>query len=107
MSQKKKLRLDVDSGALSRRCKPRPTDPDGTWLVGTHRPGSRVEVRSAADGTIVGTPDLRERSELARLSLLELVSDVLVDIQAARDPGVTKGGAILLGGIRQVYCVGP
>ena len=106
MSQKKKLRLDIDSGAQSRRCQPRPPDPDGTWLIGTPWPGFRVEVGSTADGTIVGGPDLRKRSELARLSLLELVSDVLVDIRAVRDPRVSKAGAILLGGIRQVCGVG-
>ena len=62
MSQKKKIRLDVDSGALGGRCQPRPPDPDGTWLTGTPWPGSRVEVRSAADGAIVGEPDLRKRN---------------------------------------------
>jgi hypothetical protein len=100
MTQEEKFRLCVDSGALSRSGKPRPADLDGAWLMGTPGPCSRVPVRSATHGAIVGDPDLSKGSELARLGLLELVADVVVDVHTAGDPRVAEGGTILLGGVR-------
>ena len=107
MPQKRKLCIDVDSGVLSRCCKPCPANLYGTWLIGTPGPGSRVPVGSATHGTIVGTPNLSKRGELARLGLLELATDVVVNIATSRDPGLREGGAILLCSIGQISGMSP
>ena len=91
MSQEKELRIDVDASALSRCCQPSPTDFNGAWLTESSGPGSRVPIRCAADGTIVGEPYLGQRCELARFGLLELVADVVVNVSTVGDPRVAEG----------------
>ena len=96
MPEEEKFGLDVDTGALRRRGKPCPADLDGTWFKPTG-PGSWVSICRTPHGPLVTQTDLRKRSELAALGLLELGIQILLHPESTRDPCEVLRIAILLG----------